>query len=610
MSGRSTGALIWTCFKPMLKLYTMLAIGYYFGRKNVFDVSTSRNVSYVQQRILLPCFIFTNIVTYLQYTDIKPIAVVCFNSVLYILVAAATWLCVLYANSGLHKFAGVDVLNIAGNWKYGSLFAMMFSTSATIIVSYLQSLAYDTEVFSSDQINRGIAFAFIGFTIFEFVIYNGAHIFIKWDFRNLEKDNDGTKVLHEGKEESESSIQESSNGKEKLSALQKLPDVFVVKPEDSENVPDSDDRQSITSSAPSTLSDNAIPQPFDKPQDPQGHNMLEKLNSRASQFSTTSQRLRAIELRKLPPQNISDVVHEFATENKENLNALSLIRSRTNEPSAAPAFEDNPTTLPIWHKRTASDIQSKFRRLLNLACNPFKNPYLSAVMVSFFVSMIPWLKNLFVATPSFEPRYTINPHYKDAPDDYPPLNVFMTYSSYLAQAQVPISLFLLGATFSRLTSRTSDTSKISLMDKVSGLISSIVSHRTQLRGIVFITVLKLCVLPIIGISIVTAFDLHNWLGVKGITKEEQNVVIFVMCLFWALPSYAAQVYLTAVHTSERKTVSHQNDRELDFDVKSIDGGDKFQQLKNIEMLQWSEYVVLGVSLPFVSVFVLKHVLHY
>lgn len=521
------------------------------GKQNIMDVATSRNISYINRNVLLPCLVFNSIVTNLHYTDIKEIAIFCFCVVVYVLVGALVFLLL----TGFGRFKTLD-----RTWHYGSAFALMFSTGLNLVVGYIQSLE-NASIFSADEINRGVGFTFIAFAMVEFLVYNlNGQALIKWDFdkKSIEQ-VDNSQDSDSGEKPSEVPAE---NNDDNVSSI-----------------------TSISSSDESHIREDNEPKPLSESGGEEMFRPVSKI-SELSHESSHSQHLRAIEIRKLPSQNVTSIVQEFAAPEMD-VNALELARLRSNkQPMDEPILDKlrkaffssskNPNKL---HYKPPTPIMTFFSSLLN--------PFILSTLVSFGIAMIPWLQALFVPLTSLaNSRNVYSPSYHEAPDQQPPLNLFMNYASYIGGAQVPISLFLLAATLSHLdfvnydnTSRDKKL-KLAFKETLRSFRVLFFSAPSSLYPLILLAIIKLCVMPIIGISIISAF--RHW-----ISNHYDDVLILVMCLFWALPSYVSQVYISAVYTDVQGT---------------------FEHLHLLSCFLYLEFLIFLVSFPFVSSYVLKHVL--
>ncbi|ODV90713.1 hypothetical protein CANCADRAFT_15624, partial [Tortispora caseinolytica NRRL Y-17796] len=153
-------------------------------------------------------------------------------------------------------------------------------------------------------------------------------------------------------------------------------------------------------------------------------------------------------------------------------------------------------------------------RMWNDSILPFlkglMNPPSITLIVSIIIAFVPPLKALFVST---------NYHIAQAPDGMPVLNVFIDIGDFLGRATVTCGMLLLGAMIGRLR-------------------FAKLPHGFW-RSVALMTILKLVVLPIIGIAWVEY--MQSDLG--WIPKDDQ-MLAFVLIITAGVPSATTQVYFT------------------------------------------------------------------
>ncbi|CEP20444.1 ECM3 [Cyberlindnera jadinii] len=203
-----------------------------------------------------------------------------------------------------------------------------------------------------------------------------------------------------------------------------------------------------------------------------------------------------------------------------------------------------------------------------------KNLVSITIIVGFVLCLIPWTKALFVSA---------NVSMKTAPDGEPPLSFLMDFVSYISQACVPLGLLMVGSTISSLTF---DGSCRILPPLLTG-------------------VMRLCILPIIGVLVVHGMSHAGWFN-------SDNILQFVCCIVWGLPNATILVYLTAMSQplSDNEMGSKSYDSEAQIDGSSTrkgDGGDL--QMNYLALTYLFQYIALVLSLPILVTFIVKHELH-
>lgn len=504
----SLGSIIWTSFEPMLKIYFTLAVGYYFGKKNILDIDTFRNVTYIDTCVLFPSLMFSSIVTGLSYKDIKAIGIICFNSVLFMAMAAI-----------IGAVLTVAAVPVPKKWRYGAFFSLLFSNVSNIFIGYLQSISNNPNIFSAAAINKGIAYCMVGFFVGEFTIYNlSGYKIIGFDFQPHE----------------------------------------VLPPA----VPDSQsvrlDRMSLHTDSSASIDSQEEPQPY------QAQDAVADNNAN----------VRAIELRRLPSQSVNDVVQHIragqSTEGTSGPRKTRFLGLRQQLDGIQ--FE--------------SDLYAKKNKVhfLYVMLLSFLRPRNIGFLVSFTVAMVPWLKALFVATPLA--------YVKSAPDEQPPLNILLDYCSYMGAALVPLSLFLHGSTLSRLDF-TNYNDSVRFLMIIKNFAKMFASRKGAVLKLIQVAVIKTCIMPILGIA---------WISSIYKLWSSENILFFILCLSWAMPSLTSQIYITAFFTTpaDQQNILYNN----------VDGENEYFQLHCLACCLLLQYIILFFSLPFISSFVLKHMLQY
>ncbi|OWB58053.1 hypothetical protein B5S28_g4045 [[Candida] boidinii] len=199
---------------------------------------------------------------------------------------------------------------------------------------------------------------------------------------------------------------------------------------------------------------------------------------------------------------------------------------------------------------TFKNIQTILKKFVMLTITSCTKPISIVTIISIIVCMIPWLKALFVITPQA--------HLPNAPDNQPPLSFIMDFTAYIGQAQVPIGIILLGGTMARL--------EMKQMPK--GLFIAPLC----------LTIMRLVIFPIIGISISTK------LYKDGLYYNDQ-ILHFLCNIDWCLPSATSLIYVAASYTKK------DSNNHLQIDMLAI--------------VYLSQYALLVICLPFVTTYTIK-----
>lgn len=242
-------------------------------------------------------------------------------------------------------------------------------------------------------------------------------------------------------------------------------------------------------------------------------------------------------------KKMAQVVQEYS-ENGQQITAtdsvmdeLSLVRSRVSEPSKS--------SNSLWET-----IKSGFV----LCITSFKRPTAFLTLLGISVALVPWLKALFSP-------FKRHVDYPNAPDGNPPLHFVIDTLTYIGNSEVPLGLFLLGATLGRL--------EVTSISK--GLVVSALA----------LAFVKLAVIPIIGVALMTKFKSLGWFN--------DDMATFMALLNWGLPSMTTQIYITAFFTP-------------------LEGPHVQMDCMAIYLL--TQYVFLIISFPILITYCLKNTLGY
>lgn len=82
MSAIGIGAAIYIAVKPILKIYTIIFVGFLLAKFNIVNMETARGISNMVVNAILPCLTFNKIVTNISWKDIKEIGVIVLSALL------------------------------------------------------------------------------------------------------------------------------------------------------------------------------------------------------------------------------------------------------------------------------------------------------------------------------------------------------------------------------------------------------------------------------------------------------------------------------------------------------------------------------------------------
>ena len=114
------------------------------------------------------------------------------------------------------------------------------------------------------------------------------------------------------------------------------------------------------------------------------------------------------------------------------------------------------------------------------------------------------------------------------------------------------------------------------------------------------TIIKLILMPIVGIVWVKKLIELNWILMNG----DEKVLAFVIIIGFGLPSFTAQVYLTALYAQKTEKNQIIESRNIDKIMKETTNS----QMECLAVCLLVEYPILFISMPFIVTYILKTIL--
>lgn len=556
MIDATIGQVIWSAVKPIIKIYLIIGTGFLLAKRNILTVETTRNLSDIILSVLLPCLVFNKIVSNIEDSDIKNVGIICLSSV------------IIFGTGGLCGVIVKLTSPVPKKWLGGLMAGAIFPNISDIPIAYLQTL--DTGlVFTEEEGNKGIAHVCIFLAMFTLCLFNiGGFRLIEYDFRDILKP-----VIDE--ENQNEKLQKRLDSGEPT-RVPTVSDEEAIEDDDDDDDDDDNDDETSSSDREAPKDQNPVALTNENHQlhrrntiDQQELRVLRNRQRRSrrrasststrsnlsriptgqsSQMSTLSyySRMRTPDIRRMPSQTVDDIVNEYSE--------IDRIQEHPSQQQLPRLSEVLTTDVGV----TGEDIQNSgppFLKKYHLGIVAFflKNclrPCAASLIASLTIAFIPWVKALFVKTTVYMP---------DAPDELPPLNFIMDYTSYVGAASVPFALILLGGSIARL--------------KLGRLFPGF------WRASLLLVVLRLCVMPILGVLWVNRLVSAGWIG------KDDHMLMFVIMVSWALPSMTTQIYFTAFYTP-------------------LDAEDRTQMdCASVYLLM--QYPVMLISLPFLVTYIVK-----
>ena len=581
----SLGQAIYVAVKPIFKIYLIIGVGFGLARYGILSVEATRIVSDIVLTILIPCLAFSKIVPYIEGQDIKQVGIICLSSVL------------VFGTGLFMAFLVRTFLPVPKRWRGGILAGGMFPNISDLPIAYLQSMD-NGFIFTEEEGNKGVASVIIFMTMFMICVFNlGGFRLIESDFHynDIENaDQESTSSSHDDDEAlskkrvgdtSTIPVVSNNNSNYELKSRTKMSsnienDVNITS-SSSANTDDinslhSQGTRSTEASIPSTFSytteaqdlGSAQPRHYSRELSRTDNSILSYRNSTNRRNTDGITRVRSLDLRDGPPQDMNDIIKEYS-----NVDQFGHIREnpyyKSPEPHADGQSEEpeyglgriltsdaTVTTKDI--RKSGNFLPEKLRKFSVVPLIVFflKNclrPASIAVFISLVVAFIPWVKALCVTT-----EHTPKIHH--GPDGQPVLSFLIDFTSYVGSAAVPFGLMLLGATLGRL--------------KLGKL------YPGFWKSAVVLVILRQCVMPIFGVLWCDRLVKAGWLN-----WESDKMLLFVIAINWGLPSMTTIIYFTASYTP-------------------LDCKDPIQ-MECVSFFLMLQYPLLIVSLPFLVTYFLK-----
>lgn len=395
---------------------------------------------------------------------------------------------VIFGTGCVLALIGVVVTPVPKHWRYGMIFSGLFANIADLPIAYVQSMG-TSGVFDEKDVDRAVALNVVFLSVMTFLMQNcGLFQLVGKDFKKVDQ----------------SELDEEISMKDD-------PEFQVVE----------------------IIDDRGI------------DGTLSRIRSHESGYSSRS----AHRVRSHTMQGLIDEYSEASRiKSINNMEALAKSISKTQIIGLNMHDDDDDDDDDEGKKSKWETLITRYKLgwvqyvLVNMSRVP------SIVLVlSFFVTMIPWIRALFV-------HNSIDVH--PAPDGNPPLSFIMDFTQYLGNAAVPTGLILLGGTLARL--------------EVKGIPPGF------WKCAAWMVISRLAVMPIIGVLWMQQLHRSGWL--------EDDISRFLMTIAWSVPSATAQVYFTAFYTP-------------------LEGS--HEQMDCLAIVLLAQYPVLVVSLPIVLSYVMK-----
>lgn len=554
MSGNTPlGELIYIAVKPIFKIYLIIGVGFYLARKNILTVDTSRNISTIAIRVLIPCLTFQKIVTNINNTLIHEIATI-------VIVAYF-----MMFSQALVVFAVGVAVGCPRNWWGGLILCGLLPNISDLPIAYLQTME-TADIFPDVDLGVSFVMIYMGLQLLLQFTF-GSYKLIEHDFKvdllaELEQQGSGARPgdIEQGSTESENASSVSSLKSRRMAEQDKEAEdeeadhhtssLARYRPPvlDEENT-DDDLGESIASDGTHEVSAVACPRPT---RTHTNTSRMEELSRFSSRASLPGNLLRNTQTGQ-PAEGIQDIIRVYSR--YDQLVEEQSLASIAEEEKEQQQQQRRNVFQRMVHSVSSVDWKAFSLSMLAVWKDSLQQPASVVLVISVAVAMIPWVQALFVVS-----SQTTLP---SAPDKQPPLSFIMDFASYIGAAQVPFGLLLLGGTIGRL--RINDFPK------------------RLVRVPIAVTFLRLFVFPIIGCAF------NSKINRDGLFYNN-DILYFVSNIDFCLPPATSLLYITAFYTPA--------------------DGKNHIQMDILALIYIFHYVFLVVCLPFTATYTMKVALHY
>ncbi|CCH45083.1 putative membrane protein [Wickerhamomyces ciferrii] len=485
----SIGAIIFIAVKPIVKIYLIVFLGWLLVKNNILTMETSRGISNMVVNALLPCLSFNKIVTNLSGSQIKEIGVVVLSAI------------VIFGTGGALAALASFITPVPKKWVWGLIFGGIFANISDLPIAYIQSMGTGI-VFDSKDADKGVALSCVFLACQQFLMMNmGMFQIVGLDFREPEKKKDEENNVGNGDVDQLSKNETPTEKDEDFKVRPLVHKNTDEEEEDNDSDAISERSYATNRSGRSNIRSTQNISRRRRSSAVSGYS-IDRIRSNESGYSSRSKR---------KPQNMKSLIDEYSEADRIRSQHLDLAKtvSKTQEIGLNLDIEDDESERTPTRYRQFIEKYNLYwfdYMIVNLG-----RPASVVLIISITVTMIPWLRALFV-------NNSIEIH--SAPDKLPPLNFIMDFTSYIGVASIPMGLLLLGGTIARLE----------IHEIPKGF------WKTSL----FLTLARLVIMPILGVLWTNRLYSAGWI--------EDDVSRFILIISWAVPSATAQVYFTAFYT--------------------------------------------------------------
>lgn len=200
------GEVIYSAVKPIIKIYIIIAVGFYLSRKNILTVETTRSISTISIRVLMPCLAFQKIVTNINNRlihEVSTIVIIAF----FMMFSQAIVIFMIGATLGCPR-----------NWWGGLILCGLLPNISDLPIAYLQTME-TANIFENVDLGVSFVMIYLGLQLMlQFTM--GSYKLVERDFNmDLQVEANEDIALEEGNKSSEASSSNSSISSSKKGTL-------------------------------------------------------------------------------------------------------------------------------------------------------------------------------------------------------------------------------------------------------------------------------------------------------------------------------------------------------------------------------------------------------
>ncbi|GME96009.1 unnamed protein product [Ambrosiozyma monospora] len=396
----SLGSIIYIALKPIIKIYLIIAVGFFLARRNVLTIDTTRNISFMIVSVLGPALSFSKVVANIDDSFFEKFCSILISS------------CLIIFGQGILTFAVGLLAGCPRNWWGGLLMCGMFPNIGDIPIAYLQGME-SSNVFENPEL--GVAYIILYGAIQNFVQFNlGAYRIVGIDFEYDKKMEKQARDVESQRPNLEALSSTLNSEQDSIQSFDSFSDNNNNN-RDNDNVPGT--RTSLPQVGYGAIDDSNGDDSFSNSQVQRySASSGARVISRKASINTIFDN----DLRELPTENMNDLVKVF-----------SRSRRNTTVNEHRPFTSISRSSMSVPQVKKSKNFESRARELFSTFMDTFiensLKPASLGIVISLTVALTPWLKALFVDTGS--------EHVHPTPDNQPPLSVLLDFAAYLGNAQ-------------------------------------------------------------------------------------------------------------------------------------------------------------------------------